>query len=69
MAGGREQPIRIAVFFSMCDNHPPLQTPTNNFQMDACLNNHLGVFKNRGWAPKMDGENNGNAYFELDDLG
>ncbi len=28
----------------------------------------MGVSKNRG-TPKMDGENNGNPYFLMDDLG
>ena len=30
---------------------------------------HLGVSKNRGVSPKMDGENNGEPYFLMDDLG
>ena len=29
----------------------------------------MGVSKNRGKHPKMDGENNGNPYFLMDDLG
>ena len=29
----------------------------------------MGVSKNRGKTPKMDGENNGKAYFLMDDLG
>ena len=29
----------------------------------------LGVSKNRGVSPKMDGENNGKPYFLMDDLG
>ena len=30
---------------------------------------HMGVSKNRGLSPKMDGENNGKPYFLMDDLG
>jgi len=29
----------------------------------------MGVSKKRGKKPKMDGENNGKAYFLMDDLG
>ena len=29
----------------------------------------MGVSKNRGVSPKMDGENNGKPYFLVDDLG
>ena len=29
----------------------------------------MGVSKKRGKTPKMDGENNGNPYFLMDDLG
>ena len=29
----------------------------------------MGVSKNRGVSPKMDGENNGKPYVEMDDLG
>ena len=29
----------------------------------------MGVSKNRGKTPKMDGENNGKPYFLMDDLG
>ena len=29
----------------------------------------MGVSKNRGKPPKMDGENNGKPYFLMDDLG
>ena len=29
----------------------------------------MGVSKNRGKTPKMDGENNGTPYFLMDDLG
>ena len=32
-------------------------------------NEHLGVSKNRGKTPKMDGENNGKPYEQMDDLG
>ena len=28
----------------------------------------MGVSKNRGKTPKMDGENNGNPYEQMDDL-
>ena len=32
--------------------------------------NYMDVSKNRGTGtPKMDGENNGNAYLQMDDLG
>ena len=30
---------------------------------------HMGVSKNRGETPKMDGENNGKPYEQMDDLG
>ncbi len=30
---------------------------------------YLGVSKNRGNTPKMDGENNGKPYEQMDDLG
>ena len=30
---------------------------------------NMGVSKNRGVSPKMDGENNGKPYFQMDDLG
>jgi len=30
---------------------------------------YMGVSKNRGVSPKMDGENNGKPYVEMDDLG
>ena len=30
---------------------------------------HLDVSKKKGWAPKMDGENNGKPDFLMDDLG
>ena len=30
---------------------------------------NMGVSKNRGKNPKMDGENNGKPYFSMDDLG
>ena len=30
---------------------------------------YMGVSKNRGKTPKMDGENNGNPYEKMDDLG
>ena len=29
----------------------------------------MGVSKNRGFSPKMDGENNGKPYEQMDDLG
>ena len=29
----------------------------------------MGVSKNRGKTPKMDGENNGKPYEQMDDLG
>ena len=31
--------------------------------------NHLGVSTNSGKTPKMDGENNGKPYEQMDDLG
>ena len=31
--------------------------------------NYMGVSKNRGKTPKMDGENNGKPYEQMDDLG
>ena len=33
------------------------------------LGGHLGVSKNRGVSPKMNGEYNGKPYFLMDDLG
>ena len=36
--------------------------------MVFCLT-YMDVFINRGKTPKMDGTNNGNPYFLLDDLG
>ena len=31
--------------------------------------NHIGVSKNKGKTPKMDGENNGQPYEQIRDLG
>ena len=36
---------------------------------DFCSHGILGVSKNSGFSPKMDGENNGKPYEQMDDLG
>ena len=36
---------------------------------DSYISHHMGVSKNRGKTPKMDGENNGKPYFSMGDLG
>ena len=48
-----------------------INSPVEVKVVEICWNPiiYMGVSKNRGVSPKMDGENNGKPYVEMDDLG
>ena len=43
--------------------------PWKIVRLEGSFKLNMGVSKNRGKTPKMDGENNGKPYFLMDDLG